>query len=349
MQRSVFLELGKYCVKMVRRKILFIKPWNASSFIEQDERILRKHFATSEVTFSIRKLPSILRIILSKRVDGVYLWFVFWWAALIVLASKLTRVKTILIPSGVDIANYPEIKYGNMRFLRHRIMARFALNHSDMVLPVSFFIKDEVLKYASPRNMKVIYNGINVEKFRSNLGPPKEDLVITVGAVNEMNMKYKGFDLFLESAKHMPSVKFALIGSHLNGTIQYLRSKASSNVMFLGFLPFEKLLEYYRRAKVYAQLSHAEAFGCALAEAMACECIPVVVKRGALPEVVGDTGLFAPYDDPKMTAKTIRMALDSKNGSKARERVLRLFSLSRREHELVRTLNKMFSEVTCNK
>jgi len=30
----------------------------------------------------------------------------------------------------------------------------------------------------------------------------------------------------------------------------------------------------------------------ALAEAMCCECVPVVTKKGALPEVVGDTGLI---------------------------------------------------------
>ena len=90
-------------------------------------------------------------------------------------------------------------------------------------------------------------------------------------------------------------------------------------------------------ARVYVQLSHAEAFGCALAEAMSCECVPVAVRRGALPEVVGDTGFYAPYADPYSTAHTIMKALNA-DGSSARKRIKQMFAVEKRELQLIKAL-----------
>jgi glycosyltransferase involved in cell wall biosynthesis len=270
---------------------------------------------------------------------------VFWWAFPVVLISRLTSVKIVLIPSGVDVANYPEIRYGALQRLMTRSLVRFALNNADLVLPVSSFIKQEVLKISKPRKMKIIYNGINVRKFKCTVSnEQKESMVLTVGSVNKMNLKYKRFDLFVDCARHLPEVKFIIAGAHLDDTISFLQHNSPSNLFFTGFLSEDDLIRYYGRAKVYAQLSHAEAFGCALVEAMSCECVPVVVKRGSLPEVAGDTGFLAPYDDPQATAKVLRSALSSDKGGKARKRVLKLFSLRRREMELIDALNEMLGK-----
>lgn len=334
-------------MKMPRKRILFIAPWSGSSFIEQDVHILKRHFVVSKVTLTaqqlLRQLAFLFVAILSRKVDGVFIWFVYYWASPIVLVSKLAGVRTVLVPSGIDIASNPEIDYGHMRFLKDRIMVRFALNHCDMVLPVSFFVEKEVLRYARPKKMKVVHNGIDLEKFRPSQSQSRENLVITVGTVSEMNLKYKRFDLFVESAKYLPEVKFVLIGAHHNGSVKYLQSKAPPNVAFPGFVSFPQLVEYYGRAKAYLQLSHAEAFGCALAEAMACECVPLVVERGSLPEVVGNTGFYAPYDDPKGIAETLKEALDSDKGRMARERISNFFSLERRENELLHALTEVLN------
>jgi glycosyltransferase involved in cell wall biosynthesis len=52
---------------------------------------------------------------------------------------------------------------------------------------------------------------------------------------------------------------------------------------------------------------------------MACGCVPVVTDRGALPEVVENTGIVVPYGDVDATIKAIHIAL-SMDGSSARER-----------------------------
>jgi glycosyltransferase involved in cell wall biosynthesis len=113
---------------------------------------------------------------------------------------------------------------------------------------------------------------------------------------------------------------------------------AGPNVKFTGYLRHEVLLPHYQKAKVYCQLSTHESFGVALAEAMSCSCVPVVTRKYALPEVVGDTGFYVPYNHPKATPEAIRKALESDKGMQARERVNRHFSLKTRERKLIREI-----------
>jgi len=89
------------------------------------------------------------------------------------------------------------------------------------------------------------------------------------------------------------------------------------------------------------QLSYYEAFGLAPAEGMACECIPVVTKeRTGMGEFVGDCGFYVPYGDEKATAKAIKKALNAPDelGKKARERIIKMFPLEKRERELLKVM-----------
>jgi len=145
-------------------------------------------------------------------------------------------------------------------------------------------------------------------------------------------------------AKYLPDIPFILVGKHQDkDCVKYLKEIASSNVTFPGYLPFEELLSYYRRAKVYVQASLHESFGISLGEAMSCECIPVVTRKTALPEVVGNTGFYVPYGNPRSTAKAIEEALNATSGAgrKARQRIKDLFSLQKRKEKLMKIINVM--------
>ena len=103
----------------------------------------------------------------------------------------------------------------------------------------------------------------------------------------------------------------------------------------------KELHELLARSKVYVQASYTEGFGLALAEAMASGCVPVVTRRGAIPEIVGNAGFYAEYGDEAAFAKRIREALRSETGTDARRRVERLFSVERRSQELRRVIAQL--------
>jgi glycosyltransferase involved in cell wall biosynthesis len=95
---------------------------------------------------------------------------------------------------------------------------------------------------------------------------------------------------------------------------------------------------------VYVQASRHEGFGLSVAEAMLAGCFPVVSSAGALPEVVGDTGvvLGAAAPAPDVVADAVRRGI-TVNGDvreHARQRVLERFTLDARGEQLWQVLDE---------
>jgi len=155
-----------------------------------------------------------------------------------------------------------------------------------------------------------------------------------VTKISPATVEIKRLDTFLKASVYLPDVKFILVGEISGALRDSLKKMGGSNVKFTGYLNPEALLPYYQKAKVYCQLSTHESFGVALAEAMSCGCVPVVTRRYSLPEIVGATGFYVPYNDAEATADAIRQALTSDKGLKARERVKNFFSEEKRENIL---------------
>jgi glycosyltransferase involved in cell wall biosynthesis len=320
-------------------RVAFVCYSPNASFIRNDYRILSKNFIINK--FNYRRARDALGMMaIIWRSDVSFSWFAGGHAFLAVLFSKILRKKAIVVAGGFDVAYVPEINYGQFTLGWHkRMLTKFALNHADLVLPVSKFTEGEVLRWVKPHKMRMIYNGVHTEKFKriGNDGiedPKSENLVITVGRIDRSTLKRKGFEAFIKSARLVPEASFVVIGNNVDDTIDYLKAIASPNVKFTGFVSDEDLLRWYQRAKVYVQASAYESFGISVAEAMLCECVPVVAERGALPEVVGDTGFYVPYSDAEATAEAIKKALKSEKGAGARDRIIKMFSLERRENEL---------------
>lgn len=313
----------------------------ASSFIRGDYEILKNRFSVIATEPPKNKKGWIGYIFaVAKKVKQSHLafcWFAGWHSAFVVLFSQLFQKKSIIVVGGYDAACVPEIGYGAFTNLKERIPARYVLKNADLILPVSKFTKNEVLKRATPKQMVIVYNGVDVEKFRPN-DKEKECLVITVGSVQWSNLKRKGIETFVKSAQFQKNVRFVVIGKFVDGSIYYLRSIAPSNVEFTGFVPKDKLTEWYQKAKAICQISYYEAFGLSPAEGMACCCIPVVTKeREGLLEVVGDTGFYVPCNDEKAAAEAVGEALHTTEaeGKRARARIKENFSMKKREGELI--------------
>lgn len=320
-------------------KVAFVY-YSFSSFIKSDYEVLSKHFNVNKINY--RRVWDAFRIMIAVlKSDVSFSWFAGGHAFLMVLFSKIFRKKSIVIAGGGDVAAVPEIDYGGMRKnKRSRFFAKFVLKHANIVLAVSNFTKDEVLKYTKPKILKVVCNGVDAEKFGSS--DKKENLVMTIASGFGSVIKLKGLDTFVKATAYLPEVNFIVLGLS-EGDRAILKSlNPPENIEFLGYSPQEELIGYYQKAKVYCQLSYRESFGMALVEGMACECIPIVTDRGALPEVVGDTGFHVPYGNPKATAEVIRKALNSNRGEEARERIKNMFSIERREKDLIEIIEGVF-------
>ena len=314
-----------------------------SSFVEADAGLLSKAYEVEKVAwrsrYSYPKLKAAVR-----RTRAVLSWFAGDHAVAAALLAHRWRKPMILISGGADVANMPEIRYGAMAgSLKSRLATRWSLRLSDLVLPFSEFSKEEIREIHTPRRIEVLPLGVDVDRF-SPAGK-KEQVVATVGFISETNLLRKGHLTFVKAAALLPEAQFVLAGEPQDDAVEVLKKGVPANVEFPGRMSDQDLLGLYRRAKVYVQVSAHEGFGLAVAESMATECVPVVTRRGSLPEVVGDTGRYVDFQNATATAEAIRqvLTLPDAAGATARQRVIERFTIQRRAARLINLLDDMIA------
>jgi glycosyltransferase involved in cell wall biosynthesis len=266
------------------------------SFVVKDLEILRQSHQVQPLEFrGLKDLRALWQGV--KWCDITFSWFGKLHAFFAVFFSKLLGKKSVVVAGGDDVAYEPEIRYGMFSYWWKKWCPLFVFRYVDLILSVSEFNRHETVNNAraNPARVRLLYHGFDATKWRQvGAAVEKESLVLTVGRVTEETFRKKGLNLFVESAKCLPDVPFILVGPCQGSAIDRLRKKSPSNVTFTGGLYGDDLVRIYSRAKVYVQLSVHESFGCSVAEAMLCECVPVVSRRAPLPEVVG---VARGYDD----------------------------------------------------
>lgn len=318
--------------------------------MEKDLNILRNDYQVREVEFKgIKDLFTLWETV--RWGDVTFCWFGKLHAFFAILFSIILGKKTVVVAGGDDVACETQgIKYGMFAFWWKKWCPLFVFRYADLILPVSEFNKDETIKNAKadPNKIKMIYHGFSNDKFRrlenieiNNID--KKAVVITVGGIDWERLARKGYERFVRSAAYLPEVQFAVIGQWFDDAIDYLRKAATDNVIFTGRVNDDVLMQWFSKAKVYVQISLHEAFGCSVAEAMLCECIPVVSNRAAIPEVVGDCGFYVDELSPEKVAEKIKEALSTPDdlGKKARERISNNFSLSRRRDVIIFAIREL--------
>jgi len=268
------------------------------------------------------------------------------------LAVKLARAKrrrVVVACADYDLANEPWFNYGSMRGGIRKRVATEILTLADSVLVPSAFSRDMALRNTVlknlPEKLRVVPHGFDAPAASHGPPAPKESMVLTVGTLNPETWIRKGHREFVQIARLLPERKFYLVGRCFSPKFfAWIKAQTPANLELAANLSESELFHLMRRAKVYVQLSYMEGFGCSLAEAMLAECVPVVSRNGALPEVVGESGYYADYGDLRGAAAAIEAALqDSRLGSCARQRILREFPLERRRQALKALLSSLFA------
>ena len=163
-----------------------------------------------------------------------------------------------------------------------KMFYRSRVGHVDRLLAVSDFTR-KFVRERWGRNSTTLYPPCPVDLY-DNLRIPKRDLVITVGRI----APEKRMGIFLEIARRIPAVDFAIVGSISTERRSYyesLRAEAPSNVSFI-VSPLRKVREVLGRAKVYVHTALNEHFGITIVEAMSAGCVPVVHNSGGPTEIV---------------------------------------------------------------
>ena len=274
--------------------------------------------------------------------DVVVGWFASWHTALALWMAKRLQTPSLLIFGGFDTANMPEIGYGSQRSgIRKRLVHRTVANATRLVTNSDYTLREIRENTAiDPGRVRVVYHGIP-DRFADNPSH-KRRMALTVGAVYSVNLTRKGHGPFCEAARELPDVDFILAGEWWDETGETLAAQAPPNLEITGRLSDEDLDVLFKSAAVYVQASLQEGFGMSLAEAMLARAVPVVTPAGALPEVVGQTGVVIPDASANAVAAGIREALElgPEAGGAARERVKVTFTYEQRRDGILDELDR---------
>lgn len=335
-------------------KILFIHNYLAT-FTSIDLDILRSAHEVRELYVSSAAPARFLRANASlahnvQWSDLVFSWFGGLHALLPFTLGRMFGRKCVVVASGYDVGDMPEIDYGNMRPGVRRQIGRRVFALADRVLAVSEFTRNEAIRNAGvpASKIEVIAHGLDPQKFRLPVNGKRARQVLTVGGATEGTVRTKGLGDFIRVAAQMPEVIFLVVGPQDESVVRDLSGTASPNIQFLGPLYGDALIQIMQQSTVYTQLSAYESFGMAVVEAMLCGCIPVVSNRGALPEVVDDTGFVVPYGDIAAAAQAIRTALATqpRAAMSVHDRAASMFSLKRRSEALLRVVEEVAARST---
>ena len=305
-----------------------------SSFVQTDRRILAERFRVRYVPWrGKRSIPNLVWSVL--RSDVAFSWFALDHAYGACRVARLAGRKSVVVVGGVDAAKREDLGYGVHLDPKMGPRSRYALAHTDRVLVVDDSLREEIHRNTGIDRPEIVTVplGFDTDRFRPD-GASRTN-VLSVGIVNDVNLRRKGLETFVRAARHAPDLPFVLVGARANDATSRLRAEAPSNLRILGRLRDQDLLEEFRRARVYVQVSEYEGLPTALGEAMACGCVPVGTRVAGIPNLIGDTGRYVTVGDPAGTARAIEDAFRGGDGAAARQRIEDYFSLERRRRALI--------------
>jgi glycosyltransferase involved in cell wall biosynthesis len=198
------------------------------------------------------------------------------------------------------------------------------------------------------KNVKVVYNGLDLNAFKNDAPLLFEKgLILYVGTIIRKKGVFELPEIFNKVRKAFPEARLMLIGSDAvdiqtqsSSTWELLKKEFEEEdleqVSYLGKMPYDKVQEYIRKANVCIFPSFAETFGMVTIEAMALNKAVVSNDFGWSQELItdGESGFLV---DPKAhddyAEKIIELLQDetlaNTIGAAARKRVEAVFDIQK--------------------
>jgi glycosyltransferase involved in cell wall biosynthesis len=200
-------------------------------------------------------------------------------------------------------------------------LLKFTDKFVNINIAVSFWVAKKIIesKIISRKKIKVIYNGINLNKFsyldyrtrgeiRKKLHIDENNKVlVSVGRLHKTKDYINLIKAIGILCRKYADLKLIIIGSgeedcKINQQIE--RSGLKNNILLLG--EKRNISEYLNSGDIFVLSSECEGFGIVIVEAMASGLLVVATKAGGISEIVedGKTGfLVEPKNDQKLAEK----------------------------------------------
>ncbi len=191
---------------------------------------------------------------------------------------------------------------------------KLALKYASEVTALSTYLAERAKRFGYKKEVKIIPNGVDVEKFsknfsaleklqaRKNLNLNEDDTVIITSS---RLVKKNGIEDVIEAMPMLnEKIKFVICGEGIElYNLKNLSNKlgVSERVIFAGNVSHAELPLFLKSSNVFIRPSLSEGFGISFIEAMAARVPVIATKVGGIPDFLEDgvTGLFCNVNDPQ--------------------------------------------------
>ena len=194
---------------------------------------------------------------------------------------------------------------------------------ADAIIINSESLRSEIKRYLNvdERKLKLIYEAVDHDLFQPGDAYEARAIVASHGVTKPFVLfvsslwPYKNCDGLLRAwavaRAELQGRQLAIVGAGRDE--KYLASLKSlaaelgitEDVVFVGGVPLEQTVSFYRAADLFVYPSLNETFGLPILEAMACGCPVVTSDTSAMPETAGGAALLADPKDPASIARAI--------------------------------------------
>lgn len=193
----------------------------------------------------------------------------------------------------------------------------WAYRKASRVVCISRFTMDQILKKVPLRNIGVVNLGINVAAYDTELEVPREQFILSVGALKQRKGYHISIPAYGMVKKRYPEMTYKIVGSQKDARykeilLDLIRKQGIEGIEFIDEISDRELHSLYSRARVFVLTSvnhshHFEGYGLVCLEAAAMG-LPVVATRGnGIEDAVRDgyNGVLVDRNDINGTAQAI--------------------------------------------
>jgi glycosyltransferase involved in cell wall biosynthesis len=184
---------------------------------------------------------------------------------------------------------------------------RWTLGKADLIFVVAREIEEGIKRMIPEAKVVCTPTGVDLEKFQDRALPRKNQLL----AVGSFKSK-KGFsylvDAMAEFVSRHPDYKLLIAGDgeRREEIEKQIKSKnLNENIILLGVLQQEQLVQLLNESKLFVMSSLYEGFPKALLEALACGTPAVITTGCNAAEIIKETGLMVPKGDSSALAEAL--------------------------------------------
>jgi glycosyltransferase involved in cell wall biosynthesis len=238
-------------------------------------------------------------------------------------AAKLAKLcnKPFVLTQHNTFIDYNNF-FDHVERLNDLTVGKQNLNSADKIIAISSATKNYVLRLgAKPSKVKVVYNGVDLARFRPIAGKREElrkKLGITQNAIVILTVRrlvYKnGVDTLIDAAniavKKNPRIVFLVVGKGPDMEsvkLQIAKLGIEANFRLSGFVSDEDLQSYYNAADLFVLPSKSgEGLPLVALEAMACGLPVIATDVGGIREILmEDYGKLVAPNQPELLAKAV--------------------------------------------